>query len=131
MAGRVVGVLADDRVRRRDRGLGGALVARLPVVDVGVLMGFLLIANQSRAGLFRLLRADNRRKHVVVDEDRVARVFGLVLGLSDDRRDLCPWKGTFSVPSTACVSPASVGIQASLVWAITAPGTTAIPPGID
>ena len=42
----------------------------------------------------------------------------------------CPWKRTLSVASTACVSPESVGIQASLCCASSSPVTTAITPGI-
>ena len=41
-----------------------------------------------------------------------------------------PWKRTLSVASTACVSPDSVGIQASLCCASSSPVTTAITPGI-
>ncbi len=42
----------------------------------------------------------------------------------------CPWNRTLSVASTACVSPESVGIQASLCWAISSPVTTATTPGM-
>ena len=42
-----------------------------------------------------------------------------------------PWNRTLSVARTACVSPDSVGIQASPCWSMSSPVTTASTPSIS
>src|SRR5207244_10743517 len=88
MAARIERVQPDDLVGLGECGLRGGLVAGLPVVDVVVLLVLLVVANQDRVGLLGLLRADHRGQDVVVDDDRVARVLGLGLGLGYDRGHL-------------------------------------------
>ena len=88
VAARIEGVQPDNLVRLGEGRLRGGLVARLPVVDVVVLLVFLIVADQRGAGFFGLLRARHRRQDIVFDDDRITRVLGLVLRISDDRRDL-------------------------------------------
>ena len=114
MAARVVRVERDDHVGLGERALGGLLVARLPVVDAVVGLALLVVADQRRAVLERLLRVVTAGQRVVVDVDQLERVVGDVGVLGDTAATSWPWKRTLSVASTACVSPESVGIQARL-----------------
>jgi hypothetical protein len=96
----------------RERGVGGGLVAGLPVPDVVVLLVLAaILAQHGCIGLERLERVDHDRQRLVVDVDSVDRVRGLVAGLGDDRRHLLAWYMTSSTGSTICLSPARVGIQ--------------------
>ena len=88
VAARVERVQRDDLVGRGERLVGALLVARLPVVDVVVGLAFLVVADDRRAGLQRLLRRRDRREHLVVDVDQLERVFRDVGVLGDDGRDL-------------------------------------------
>jgi len=81
---RIERVQAHDLVRLGESRLGRALVARLPVIDLVVLLALLVVADERRARRFGAVGARHRGQHVVVDDDRVARVLRLVAGLGDD-----------------------------------------------
>ena len=77
----------------REGGLGALLVARLPglvAVHVGdAVVGLaLVVADDGRIGIERLLRVHDRRQRLVVDLDQLQRVLGDVAVLGDDEGDL-------------------------------------------
>ena len=112
---RDVDVLVDPDLGGGEGGIGRGLVARFPVPDVVVLLVLGPVrAKDERVGLERLVRVDDDRQRLVVDEHGSDAVGGGVAGRGDDRRDLLDWYITVSVGSTICMSPASVGIQCSL-----------------
>ena len=64
-----------------------------------------------RVGLQRLVRVDDDRQRLVIDEDGGDAVGGRISRGRDDCRDFLALDITVSVGSTICMSPASVGIQ--------------------
>ena len=73
----------------RERRVGGRLVARLPVPDVVVrLVRAAVRAQDEGVRLERLVRVDDDRQRLVVDEDGGDAVGRGVAGRRDDRRDL-------------------------------------------
>ena len=115
VAARVVGVELDDPVGLGEGALGGLGVAGLPVVDVVRVLALLVVADQRRVGLERLLRRGDRR---AAGRSRPrsarARPWRCTGRSATTAATSCPWKRTLSVASTAWVSPDSVGIQARL-----------------
>ena len=88
MGARVVRAELDHLGGASERRLGGVLIAGLPVVDLVVLLALLLVADQCRVGLARLVGAGDHREDLVVDLDQADRVLGGVLGLGHHRRHL-------------------------------------------
>jgi hypothetical protein len=69
----------------REGGIGRGLVAEMPLV-AGVVARD--IVDDGRALGQRVGHADRRRQHVVIDDDRLARVFRLRVGVGDDDADM-------------------------------------------
>ena len=90
VAARVVRVELDDPVGLGEGALGGVGVTGLPVVDVVGVLALLVVADQRRVALERLLRRGDGRQRVVVDLDQLERVLGGVRVGGDDGRDLLP-----------------------------------------
>src|SRR5438094_80752 len=67
--------------------VGLCLVTRLPVIDMVVRLAFFLVADQRRARLERVLRADNRREDLIVDLDQRRGVARHVRVRRDDAGD--------------------------------------------
>src|SRR5438445_197454 len=95
MAARIEAGQTHDLVRSGECGLGCGLIARLPVVDVVVLLAFLVVANQRRACGFGAIGARDSGQNLVVDEDGIASILRLVLGLGDDCGDLLALEANF------------------------------------
>jgi len=90
MRSRVQHVLRDDDVGTGEDGVGGRLVAGLPVEDVVVLLARQVIADHRGPGIKRLPGVDHRRQRLVVDVDELQRVARGVPVLGDHERDLLP-----------------------------------------
>src|SRR5207248_1303559 len=69
MAARIEAGQTHDLVRSGECSLGCGLIARLPVVDVVVLLAFLVVSNQRRACAFGAIGARDSGQDLVVDED--------------------------------------------------------------
>ncbi len=76
--------LPDDDLGGFDRGVRAGFIADLPLED-DVVRGVLVELRRARLG--RLLRVDDRRKRLPVDDDRVEGVDRLLRRLGDDRGD--------------------------------------------
>ncbi len=86
---RDVDVLFDPDLGRGEVGVGGGPVTGFPVPDVVVLLVRAAVgAKDERAVLERLVRVDDDRERLVVDQDGGDTVGGDVLRRGDDRGDL-------------------------------------------
>ena len=86
---RDVDVLGHADLGRGHRGVGPGPVARFPVPDVVVRLVLAAVrAEDERVRLHRLVRVDDDRQRLVVDEDGGDAVGRDVLGRRDDRGDL-------------------------------------------
>ena len=88
MRPRVEHVLRDDDVGAGEDGVGGRLVAGLPVEDVVVLLARQVVADHRGPGVERRRGVDHRGQRLVVDVDELEGVPRRVPVLGHDERDL-------------------------------------------
>ena len=81
-------VLGHHDVGGGERGVGGGLVARLPVEDVVVGLAGQVVTDHRGAGVQRPLGVDHGRQRLVLDVDELQGVAGRVAVLGDHERDL-------------------------------------------
>ena len=90
-----MGLERDDPVSPGERRLGRSRVAALPVVDAVRRLAFLVVADEHRAVLQRLLRRRDDGQDVVVDVDELECVLGDVRVGGDDCRDFLALESHF------------------------------------